>query len=103
MEIKNKLNYLETLMVKWQNQFDEKPSMETLSFQINKHGMIMIAGHEICQMDFLSTEEYDVGPDYFNLILTDGDYITVEILWTYSDAPVVSAICLHHFMYHINE
>ena len=99
MQYKAELNYLEHVLMLWQNQFDEKPSMENLSVQISNYGMVHIGGHEICTRDILSISEYDIHPEYFNLLLVNGDYITVEILWTFDEPPVVSSICLHHFLY----
>lgn len=95
--------YLDTLMNNWKNQFDEEPSMENLSFSMNEHGMIEIAGQKLCPADMLLIEDYDVNPEHVELFLTDGDYITIEILWPNNSVPVVSAICLHHFMYRLTE
>ena len=103
MNTKTKLTYLENVLTLWQNQFDEKPSMENISVHINERGMIVISGHEVCSADALSIEEYDIEYEYFNLLLTNGDYIRVEILWAYDQSPVVSAICLHQIIFSLDE
>ena len=100
---KDILLYLNTLMHRWESQFDQQPSMENLSFSIGEDDMIMIAGHTVCQATLLLKEQYEIHPEYIELFLTNGDYITLEILWQYDRAPVVSAICLHHFMYQMTE
>lgn len=97
------LIYLDTLMNNWSSQFDERPSMEHLSFSIDENDMIVVAEQSICPTAALVTEEYDVYPEHVELYLTNGNYITIEILWRNDSAPVVSAICLHHFMYILTE
>ena len=98
MNTKVKLDYLKTVLDKWKEQFDEDPSMEHIPVDINTNGMVTIAGHEVCAQDELDINEYDVSFEHFNLILTNGDYIMVNILWGYEALPVVSCICAHHFI-----